>query len=338
MLNNRIFHRLSYVIIFVLLFAGCKERNRFYIAGFDQETQVSIHRFDLDFIRIDTVDVEKGLRALEAKYPDFFGLYFNNGLGLDPAGYERNAALVKDFLTNPQFINVHREVEKVFGNTASYEQQINRAYSYLKHYFPDISLPEIYFFVSGFNHQFLLTDSIIGVGSDVYLGSDFNPYQELTYEYLIPNMRPEMLVPELLTELLHHHFPFSGELNLLSAMIHEGKIMYLLSVLLPESGSKLLIGYSEEQVSWCNKHASQVWTRILENRDLFSTDNLLITQYMQVAPFTSPVSQESPGRLGVWTGWQIVKSYMQNNKDIDLEQLMNNTQYQKILEKSGYKP
>ena len=338
MLNTRTFLLLTSIIMAVFFFASCKERNRFYIAEFEQETKVNIKRFDLDFIRLDTADIAKGLKALDVKYPDFFVLYFLNGLGLDPADYDGNALLVKDFLTNKQFINVHREVEKVLSNTSPFEKQINKAYNYLRHYFPEIRLPDIYFFVSGFNHQFLITDSIIGVGSDVYLGSDFKPYQELTYEYLIPNMRPEMLVPELLNEVLRHHFTFSGELNLLNAMIHEGKIMYLLSVLLPESGANLLMGYSDEQVQWCNQNASQVWTRILENKDLFSTDQLLITQYIQVAPFTSPVSQESPGRLGVWTGWKIVKSYMQNNKNIDLSQLMKNTQYQKILEKSGYKP
>jgi hypothetical protein len=338
MLNNKMLFRLLPLIITIFLFVGCKEKNRFFISNIGQDIEVKINRFDLEFINIDTAEVENGLKTLYARYPEFYNVFFENGIGLDPTDYTRNAVIVKDFLINPQFVNVHREVEHVFSQTNTIEKDIRTAFGYINHYFPNIRLPELYFFVSGFNYQFLITDSIIGVGSDLYLGSDFATYQDITYDYLIPNMRPGMLVPELLTELLHHHFPFSGELNLLNTMIHEGKIMYLLSILLPETDENLLIGYTKEQVNWCSKNSTQVWTKILENKDLFSTDNLLITQYMQVAPFTTPVSQESPGRLGVWTGWQIVKSYMQNNKNIDLQQLMKDKEYQKMLAKSGYRP
>jgi len=337
-MNIHIYRFIITGFLIVTVFTSCLEKNRFYLSEMDQRTEVKIKRFDLDFIKLDLNNTEDGLMDLYAKYPDFFPLFFNNGLGLEPDEFGKNASLVRDFITNTQFSEVHREVESVFNNTKSIEEELSTAYSYLNHYFPHIKLPEIYFFVSGFNHQFLITDSLIGIGSDVYLGKDFLPYRELTYDYLIPNMRPEMLVPELLSELLHHHFPFNGELNLLNAMIHQGKIMYLLWVLMPGSTDERLMGYDKEQISWCRKNSSQIWTKMLENKDLFSTQNLLIAQYMQLAPFTTPVSQESPGRLGVWKGWQIVKSYMQNNKNIDLKQLMEDTQYQRILQMSGYKP
>ena len=59
---------------------------------------------------------------------------------------------------------------------------------------------------------------------------------------------------------------------------------------------------------------------------------------MNDAPFTAPVSQDSPGRLGTWLGWQIVDSYMKKNQNIGLKNLMDENNYQKILEESGFKP
>jgi hypothetical protein len=59
---------------------------------------------------------------------------------------------------------------------------------------------------------------------------------------------------------------------------------------------------------------------------------------MNDAPFTSPVSQESPGRLGTFIGWQIVKGYMEKNDKLGLKDLMNEENFQKILENSGYRP
>jgi hypothetical protein len=59
---------------------------------------------------------------------------------------------------------------------------------------------------------------------------------------------------------------------------------------------------------------------------------------MNDAPFTAPVSQESPGRLGTWLGWQIVESYMNKNPKVSLSDLMKDSNYQKMLEESGYRP
>ena len=45
---------------------------------------------------------------------------------------------------------------------------------------------------------------------------------------------------------------------------------------------------------------------------------------------------DSPGRIGVWIGWQIIKSYMKNN-DVTLQKLMD-TSPEIIYNKSKYKP
>jgi hypothetical protein len=60
--------------------------------------------------------------------------------------------------------------------------------------------------------------------------------------------------------------------------------------------------------------------------------------YLNEAPFTAPVSQDSPGRVGTWVGWQIVKSYMDKNKNVSLQQLVSENNYQQLLEKSDYRP
>ena len=49
-------------------------------------------------------------------------------------------------------------------------------------------------------------------------------------------------------------------------------------------------------------------------------------------------SKESPARVGAWVGWQIVKKYMANNKNVTLPQLLDDYDAQNILSLSGYKP
>ena len=76
----------------------------------------------------------------------------------------------------------------------------------------------------------------------------------------------------------------------------------------------------------------------MEKRDLFKTESTVRASYLNEGPFTAEISQESPGRLGVWIGWQIVDSYMRNNEQVTIQELMSEGDAQKILEQSFYKP
>ena len=65
-----------------------------------------------------------------------------------------------------------------------------------------------------------------------------------------------------------------------------------------------------------------------------------IQKFLNPAPFTPGVGEknDSAPRLAVWTGWQIVKQYMDNNPNVTLQQLMGDNDAQKILNGSKYKP
>ena len=47
---------------------------------------------------------------------------------------------------------------------------------------------------------------------------------------------------------------------------------------------------------------------------------------------------ESPGNTGSWLGWKIVQKFMQENPTYTLKSLMQETDAQKILTLSKYKP
>ena len=152
-------------------------------------------------------------------------------------------------------------------------------------------------------------------------------------------MRRENLASDLVSATLFRMFVMhSTEDRLLDNMIFRGKVMYLLSVFMPDEKPEILMGYSPEQWAWSKKYEKQVWTAIVDQKHLFSTDMQLINKYMNDAPFTSPISQDSPGRLGTFIGWQVVKSYMEKNSKVGLKNLMDEENCQKILEESGYKP
>jgi hypothetical protein len=51
------------------------------------------------------------------------------------------------------------------------------------------------------------------------------------------------------------------------------------------------------------------------------------------------LSEESPGNIGTWVGWQIVKAYAAQHPDMTVEQIVNDKKEpQQILQESKYKP
>ncbi|MDR0798381.1 MAG: gliding motility protein GldB, partial [Dysgonamonadaceae bacterium] len=77
---------------------------------------------------------------------------------------------------------------------------------------------------------------------------------------------------------------------------------------------------------------------ILENKHLYTLNYRTTEQYLQSAPHTPSLPVESPGRVGEWLGFQIVKRYMKNHPHTSWEELMGMVDYQKFLKDSKYKP
>ncbi|NDP22054.1 MAG: hypothetical protein GZ091_13370 [Paludibacter sp.] len=336
---NRIPKYSLVLLSFFLLLSSCNKRNRFEIDTTKNRYEVKIHRFDKDLILLDTFHIKASMDSLYSNYPDFLPIFTENILETPSSDTAEVKKLVLQFLSDTTFMPVNKKTLDAFNNVSDIEKTVSKAYTYILYYFPEIALPEIYFYVSGFNRSVMLNEKFIALGTDMYLGSDFEPYKNLTYKYLLYNMRRECMATDLVSATLFRMFVMnSSQDRLIDNMIFRGKVMYLLSVFMPDENKDKLMGYTPEQWEWCEDYEKQIWTAIIDQKDLFSTDKLLIRKYMNDAPFTSPISQESPGRLGTWIGWRIVTSYMNKNTNIDLKELMNENNSQKILENSAYRP
>ena len=114
--------------------------------------------------------------------------------------------------------------------------------------------------------------------------------------------------------------------------------MYFLDCVFPDESDYLKIGFLPEKIKWCKDHENGMWTYLIENKLLFTIDHMNIRRFTGPGPFTASFTQESPGKAGVWIGWQIVRRYMKKNPQVSLSSLMKDNDYQKILNLSGYSP
>jgi hypothetical protein len=109
---------------------------------------------------------------------------------------------------------------------------------------------------------------------------------------------------------------------------------------LPDTPDTLKIGYTGKQLAWCNQFKSQIWGFFLDQSLLYESDYDKYQKYVGEAPFTPGFGEnnDSAPRLAIWTGWQIVRQYMDKHPEVTLQQLMADNDAQKILNESKYRP
>ncbi|HHT23408.1 MAG TPA: hypothetical protein GXZ87_08900 [Bacteroidales bacterium] len=335
---KRKFKYLALLMAFLGLFA-CGNKNRFQIDTDKNRVEMTIKRFDKDLIQLDTLNLASSVELLQKKYPQFLSLFIENMTNSEINDRDTIGKILTDFVNYPLVQDVNQHVLDKFSDISGVENELSDAFTYIHHYFPNLTLPEIYFYVSGLNVPMLMNAdrSILGVGTDFYLGADFEPYKELVYDYMLQNMESDRLPIDIVSAVIFSNFQFDSQENrLLDNMIFKGKVLYLISVFMPNRTANEIVGYTLEQAKWAETHEKEIWRAIIAQKDLFSSDQHLIRKYMQEAPFTAPISQDSPGCLGEWIGLRIVEKYMSKNKDVTLLQLMKTNNYQEILQNSEY--
>jgi hypothetical protein len=246
---------------------------------------------------------------------------------------------LKSFFSEPTLMDLYQKEQAVFENITSYEQELATGIQCLLNEFPQLKLPAIYMHVSGLNQNVVVTDSILSLSADKYLGGDFPLYQEFFYGYQRQQMSPERIVPDYLLGLMYSEFPFEGDENaLLDRMLYEGKMRYILSRILPGRKEWESFGYTEEQYNWCTQSESRIWKTMLQQKHLYTTDYLITSQYINEAPYTATLTSSSPGRVGVWVGFRMIDSYMKHHSKTTWQELIDRKDYRQLFMEAKYKP
>ncbi|MEC8247910.1 MAG: gliding motility lipoprotein GldB, partial [Bacteroidota bacterium] len=125
----------------------------------------------------------------------------------------------------------------------------------------------------------------------------------------------------------------------LAELIYQGKKLYLKDLWVPSAEDSIKIGYTKAELQWAHDNAFYIWQYFIENELLYSTDPKLTTRFISAAPFSRfnlELDSETPGGIGRYIGWQIVKSYVKNNDTSLLNLLQMDSQT--IFNKAKFKP
>ncbi len=340
--NRRLVLNVCYFAI--LLFLGSCQTNvqkKIDTSGIDIDFK-TIHYYH-DVYAIDTNALEEGIELLTDKYPLFSSIFFNELTGFN-ANHNKDTFLasVRHFLTYKDYRNLYDTVQKKFPNTKKLDRQLETLFKHIKYYFPDETWGTVYYFISGLNQWSAVTvDTLLGIGLDMHLGKNFPFYPSVGLPlYQIELCEPEYIAVNAARTIFENRFPLNPEgKNLLDLMLAKGLQMTFLEYTLPELSDEMLIGYSTPQLKWCQENERMIWSYFKKQNLLFSTQWQQIMRYVNEGPSSTGMPPESPGNIGTWIGWQIMRRYLEQHPSVKWNSLtLKNLDSQKFLSEAKYKP
>ena len=291
----------------------------------NHDIEIELERFEEVFF---TSDIDN-LNNVKKDFPFLFPTQFENQIWIDR---------LTDTIQN----EIYNEVKKSFFDFSIQKNSLQDIYgNYLK-YDSSYQIPRIITLTTDvdFRKKIILTDSLLLIGLDNYLGenhffySSFPKYIQSTFnkENIVIDIAKEYAKEVVIKEKVDNY-------TFIEKMINQGKILYFTSIMLPKEEPSSIIGYSSLDFQWALENEKDIWSNFSDNNYLFKSDKNLDTRFIKLAPFSKfylSIDNQSPSMIGKYIGWQIVKSFMKNNSLSLNDLVQSNPMY--IYNNSKYKP
>jgi hypothetical protein len=281
----------------------------------------------------------------KAELVDFFSanadlrdLFFNR------SAYPSDSAFINELFhrfTSPHIDTLLQATQQVFGDKAGLKEQLHTAFSNMKYYYPEFTVPKIKTIITGMETDILVSDTLVIIGLDHYLGPDSKYKLINMYEYMARRYQKNFIVPSMM--LLYgiderYNKIDPTDQTALADMIAYGKAYHFAKQMLPCVPDSVFIGYTSQEIQGAKQNEDLIWKRFVEDQVFFSTSHIIKQRYLSERPRTLEVGEKCPGRIGTWVGWQVVKKYAEAHPDVTLVQLMETLSAQEIFKSSGYRP
>lgn len=308
------------------------------------KVEIPIERFDKDFFQLDTNDITPGLRSLMQAHPDFYTDFMQQVLGVNGAGTDTTTIAISKFFISG-YTQVYQGLQKQFNDDRWLKNDVEKAFKYVKYYFPNYKISKLILFVGPLDAPGVaLTKSGIAIGLQQFGGKELPVYQsrevqQIYPEYISRRFEPQYIVANCMKAVIEDINPDkSAGKGLITQMIEKGKQWWVLDKFLPATPDSIKTGYTKQQLKWCEKNEGLIWNSIITTeKDLNTNDPQTLQSYLGEAPFTQSMGVNSPGNIGQWIGWQIVKKFSGKKSSMSVEEVLK-TDARKILEEAKYKP
>lgn len=302
----------------------------------EKQISVTILRYEQDLFRIDFEHFDEEITKLTEKYPPYL---IDKKYAQDPEVKK----MLQGYLDDRFIKDLYSKTQTLFADIEPLKEELKQAFSYYLNYFLEDSVPTMITIVPGLDLQMpsvYIFDQILYINLDQYLGAGYSYYAKMGIpKYITERMEAKYIPVDIFKKaIVYRHLPNKEPVTLLDWMVQEGKKLYFTEMMLPKLPKNLIIGYTEEKFEWAETYYPNVWGHLIEKNQIFSKSDDVVRNMIEESPFTKPFGNVSPGRMGQFIGWKIVKEFMKNNPEVTLEQLMKMENAQNILDRSTFKP
>jgi len=331
----------------LLIIPACKDNGRHKPDLTGHEVSIKINRLEDDIMGVSTFEQFVDLDELDSLFIEQYkSQIMVDIIGITRVPMDVSAAEFVRFTSNEDMRHLFQSVQETFPSLDLIESDLSEAFSYHHYFFPDKPIPRVITFLSPFIYATATTDETLAIGLDMYLGESFEPYhspnlQQKFPQYRINRCRRDFIPPNAMKAWLLKEFEIDNtDRRLINQMVYEGKILYAMDKLMPDLHDSLKIQYAKGKIEWCKENEYAIWNNLIENDLLYSTDYQSFAGLISEGPFSKGINvpAEAPPMLALWTGWQIVRKYMDKNAEVSLAELMAEIDSEKILKESAYKP
>ena len=312
------------IFCLIFIFLGCSNNKKSNLKIEKIPLEIKFDRFDLKFASVNN----KKFQNLKKKYNFLFPSQFPDSVWM-----KRKDDSIQIMLQN--------EVNKVFPNLDKLEKESENIYKHLIYNFPSIKVPKFLTLINNVDYQskVIFTDTIILISLDTFLGSTNKIYNGIP-NYIKSDMDKSRFGSILVDKIASSIIEAPINRFFLDRIIYKGKILLLKDFIIPLSSDETKIGYNKEQINWAMQNEEYVWKYFIGNELLFKTDDDLIDRFIIPAPFSKfylEIDNESPGKIGQWIGWQILRSFRKKNPSIKISDILNMSS-EELFKKANYKP
>jgi len=313
-----------FLIIAVLSIVSCKKEAKKEVDVSAIPVSFKVERFEQKFYTSELQDLPK----LKNEYPFLF-----------PEMYADTVWTNK--LKDPISKELFNEVQKKYLNLGTIETDIEDLLKHVIYYYPEKKTPRVITIITevDVDAKAIFVDDFLFISLDCYLGENHRFYETFP-EYKRIEFNESQILPDIVSSFSYGKIAPPKNRSLLSLMIYKGKELYMKDLLIPDVADNVKIAYTEENYKWCEENEAQMWSNFIENKLLYDTNPKNEQRFMNDAPFSKfylEIDNESPGRVGAWLGWQIVRSYAENHPEVKLQELLA-LDAKTLFEESKYKP
>ena len=330
---NRIF---SFLAICLVL-ASCQPKQPDYKQKLEVKTEpysLRFERYEDVLFNLDTANFQNELMAIQDHYRVFLAGDLTN---------PEAVKYLKDFAVDPFCINMYHKVKAAFPDLKVVQPMVEDVFAHFHYYYPDINLPkEVFTCITGISADIppvqVIDDKLV-ISLDWYLNGDEIYDQIGMPRYMSQRTNVATLAKDVANRLyMYYLYEWRKQGQVVGEMVFYGRLNFFIEAMCPDIEDNVLLGYSEDQWRWAVENEGQLWADIVGSKKLYDAGLDTYMMFFGDGPFTQVYGNESPSRLGEFFGLNIIRSYVANHEDFNLQQFMQRKDLQNIFQDSAYKP